>query len=290
VIKLICLDIDGTLTNAAKEITPKTLDALRCAQEAGVTLALASGRATRGLDRFADMLDMRSHHGIYVSYNGAQVIDCQTREVWFDQTIPVELARRVLTHMRNFPQIRAMIDHGDHMYVENVYDCNITFGGGSYVGNVGEQLNVYDYEAHGNEFELCEMRGMAERLDWEPNKILTLADPDYLQEHHEDFAAPFANTLSCMFTGPFYFEFTPQGVDKSRAMREALVPRGILPEDIIAFGDGQNDRTMVEYAGIGVAMGNAVDELKEVADEVTLSNEEDGIAHALYRHLPEVFE
>lgn len=288
-IKLILLDIDGTLTNSKKVITPKTHDALIRAQEAGVRLVLASGRATRGLDRFADMLDMREHHGLYVSYNGAQVVDCQTREVLFNQAIAVDDARSVLEHMARFPRIRAMIDRGDYMYVENVFDSNIKFGGGAYADNDAPDFNVYDYEAHGNGFLLAEKHNMAHTLDWEPNKILTLADPEYLEAYAEEFAAPFRDRLSAMFTGPFYFEFTPKGVDKARALREAFEPRGFSPSEMIAFGDGQNDASMCEYAGIGVAMGNAVPELKAVCSEVTDSNEDDGIAYSLYRHLPEVF-
>jgi len=287
--KFILLDIDGTLTNKDKVITPKTHDALMKAQEAGVRLILASGRPTRGLDRFADMLDMRQHNGLYVSYNGAQVIDCQTREIYFNQTLTVEDAKAVLTHMKNFPEIRAMIDKGDHMYVENVFDGQIHFGGGHYVGNDAPLFNVYDYEAHNNGFELCEMFNMADRIDWEPNKILTLADPEYLQANYEAFAEPFKDRLSCMFTGPFYYEFTPMGVDKARALKEALETRGYSPEDMIAFGDGQNDMSMCKYAGVGVAMENAVQELKDVCDEVTLSCNDDGIAESLYKHMPELF-
>ena len=288
-IKLILLDIDGTLTNSQKVITPETHDALIRAQEAGVRLVLASGRATRGLDKFADMLDMRQHHGFYVSYNGAQVVDCETREVWFNQAISVDDARAVLAQMKKFPRIRAMIDRGYYMYVENVFDCNIKFGGGSYVANEGADFNIYDYEAHNNGFLLAEKRDMATTLDWEPNKILTLADPDYLKAHAEEFAEPFRDRLASMFTAPFYYEFTPKGVDKARALREAFEPRGYASDEMIAFGDGQNDASMCKYAGIGVAMGNAVPELKAACDEVTDSNEEDGIAHSLYKHLPEVF-
>ena len=288
-IKLILLDIDGTLTNKDKVITPRTHDALMRAQEAGIRLVLASGRPTRGLDKFADMLDMRSHHGLYVRYNGAQVVDCESREVWFNQAMSVEDARAVLTQMRKFPRIRAMIDHGDYMYVENVFDCMIKWGGGAYVGNDAPDYNVYDYEAHNNGFQLAEYFDMADRIDWEPNKILTTGDPDYLKEHAEEFAAPFAGRLSAMFTGPFYFEFTPLGIDKARAMKEAFESRGYSPDEMIAFGDGQNDASMCKYAGTGVAMANAVDELKAVCDEVTLSNEEDGIAASLERHLPELF-
>ena len=87
-----------------------------------------------------------------------------------------------------------------------------------------------------------------------------------------------------MFTAPFYFEFTAQGIDKAKALDTVLIPRGYKKEEMIAFGDGHNDATMVEYAGIGVAMANAVDDLKAVADEVTRSNEEDGIAYTLNKY------
>ena len=101
--------------------------------------------------------------------------------------------------------------------------------------------------------------------------------------------APVSYThLSCMFTGDFYFEFTAQGIDKAKALDTVLSPMGYRREEMIAFGDGHNDASMVNYAGIGVAMANAVDDLKGIADEVTLSHDEDGIAASLYKHMPEI--
>lgn len=91
-----------------------------------------------------------------------------------------------------------------------------------------------------------------------------------------------------MFTGPFYFEFTAQGIDKAKALDAVLKPMGYKQEEMIAFGDGQNDASMVKYAGLGVAMANAVDELKEISQYITGSNDEDGIADALYKFIPEL--
>ena len=102
--------------------------------------------------------------------------------------------------------------------------------------------------------------------------------------------APFKDTLSCMFTGPFYFEFTAQGIDKAKALDAVLKPMGYKQEEMIAFGDGQNDISILTYSGHGIAMENAVDELKEIADEITLSNENDGIAHTLYEKIPALKE
>ena len=91
-----------------------------------------------------------------------------------------------------------------------------------------------------------------------------------------------------MFTSAFYFEFTAKGVDKAKALSAVLPSLGIAREELIAFGDGHNDLSMLQYAGIGVAMANAVPQLKDAADEVTLSNNADGIAAALLKHIPEL--
>ena len=96
---------------------------------------------------------------------------------------------------------------------------------------------------------------------------------------------PFIGKLSSMFTAAFYYEFTAQGIDKANALNEVLVPMGINPEDTISFGDGQNDLSIINFAGIGVAMGNAVENLKKAADVITLSNDEDGIAYVLEKYL-----
>ena len=96
---------------------------------------------------------------------------------------------------------------------------------------------------------------------------------------------PFKDTLSCMFTADFYFEFTANGIDKAKALDTVLIPRGYKREEMIAFGDGHNDASMVKYAGIGVAMANAKLAVKEQADFITLSNEEDGVAHVIEQFL-----
>ena len=101
-------------------------------------------------------------------------------------------------------------------------------------------------------------------------------------------AAPFEGELTAMFTAPVYFEFTPLGVDKVRALKDTFEVLGIDRSEVMSFGDAQNDLSMIEWAEIGVAMGNAVDEVKAKADYVTLDNNSDGIAHALEELVPEL--
>lgn len=92
---------------------------------------------------------------------------------------------------------------------------------------------------------------------------------------------PVANDVSSMFTAPFYFEFTPKGINKSTALHGVLTKLGIPSGEMMAFGDAQNDAEMLDMAGMGVAMGNADDALKDIADYITLSNNDDGVAHAV---------
>ncbi|MBC1568379.1 HAD family phosphatase [Listeria sp. FSL L7-0233] len=273
----IILDIDGTLLNDDKKISAKTKEALITAQQNGVKLILASGRPTTGMHLYAEQLEMEKYHGLLVSYNGAKVVDCQTKEELFNQALTVSEGKAVLEHMKNF-EVKVMIDKDDYMYVNDVFDC--------YVPYKGEEINIIQYESRGGNFKLCEKDDLAAFLDYRISKILTAGDPAYMQENYQAMMAPFKDSLNCVFTADFYFEFTAQGIDKAKALDTVLTPLGIHPENIIAFGDGHNDITMVEYAGTGIAMSNAVPELKAAASSVTLSNNEDGIAHVLNSLIP----
>lgn len=278
-IKVIIMDVDGTLTNGKKEITKKTKNALIKAQELGITLILASGRPTSGLMDFARELDMDKHDGLLVSFNGSKVVDCQTNKVLFNETMSIEEGQAVLEHMKKF-NVKPMIDKGNYMYVNNVFDNEILVN--------GEPFNIIQYESRGGKFKLCEKDDLVAFADYPLNKILTAGDPDYLQENYKNMMEPFKDKLSCMFTAPFYFEFTAKGIDKAKALDTVLSPMGFKREEMIAFGDGHNDASMIEYVGIGVAMENAVDDLKSIANEVTLSNEEDGIAYTLSKYIKEI--
>lgn len=277
-LKAILLDIDGTLTNDEKKITPRTVAALKAAQDKGVILVLASGRPGQGLHAFADALDMKSHNGVFVAFNGAKSFNYQTGEVYFEQAMTVDQGRRVLEHMKSF-DVASCIDHGEYMLTNNAYFT---------IERDGAPWLIVEYESHNNGFLVREERDLPTTVDWGINKILNAGQPEYLQQVWQEMAAPFEGELSAMFTAPFYYEFTPLGVDKSRALRETFAALGIDQSEVAAFGDAQNDRTMIEWAGCGVAMGNAVDEVKAVADYVTLSNNEDGIAAALEHLYPEL--
>ena len=101
-IKVIIMDIDGTLVNDEKVITPLTKETLLKAQDKGVRLVLASWRPTSGLLKLAEELDMENHHGLFVCFNGSKVVDCQSHETLYNHAISVEDSKAVLEHLKNF--------------------------------------------------------------------------------------------------------------------------------------------------------------------------------------------
>lgn len=279
--KLILLDIDGTLFNSKHVITDETKRALLKAQESGLRLIIASGRPENGLHKIADSLDMEDNNGILISYNGAMVSDYETKEIIYEKRMSKEDARDVLTHLKKFEGLRAIVDKDEYMYVEDVYNCYLDLEDGKF--------NIIQHESRGNGFMLKEVENLADFIDFPVAKILTAGNPEYLQDNFKLMREPFEGKLSSMFTAPFYYEYTAKDVDKSEALKASVEKLGYSSDEMIAFGDGENDITMVDYAGCGVAMGNAIDSLKEVSDYITLSNDQDGIAYALKNILPELY-
>ena len=280
-IKVIILDIDGTLLNSAKIIDDKTKAALKKAQKLGIKVILASGRPTSGLTELGEILEMDKYNGLFVSYNGSKVIDCNNGKTLFNAPLTIKDGKEVLEHMKKF-DVFPMIDKEEYMYVNNVFSKPIH--------PLGKPLNVIEYEARGGNYLLCEKEDLAEFLDYEVNKILVAGEPDYLQDNYLEMMEPFKNTLSCMFTGLFFFEFTAKGIDKAKALDTVLKPMGYTKEEMIAFGDGMNDMSMLEYVGTGVAMENAAQEVKDIAQYITTSNDDFGVAKALYKYIPELKE
>ena len=229
------------------------------------------------MERFSKELKLDQHHGLLVSYNGACVTDCATNETLFSQSMSDEVGKEILAHLAKF-EVKPMVAHKDYMYVNNVYDCMIT-------APPHGLRNIIEYESRSGNFKLCEVDNLAEFVDFPLHKILVAGEPEYLEENWKEIMLPFEGRVSGYFSAPFYFEFTDKGIDKAFALDKSLQPLGINSENVISFGDGENDTSIIAYAGVGVAMGNAIDALKASANEITLSNNDDGIAHMLERYL-----
>lgn len=260
--KLIALDLDGTLKNSENKISPKTRDALIQCEKLGIKIVLASGRPTPGLRHEAKELDLKQYEGYILSFNGARVSDYKTGEIIYDKALTVEQAHEMIKRAKDF-NLAAMTYLDNDLITDQAED--------SYVQG----------EAKLNDMGLRQVDEFLQFVDFPVNKVLLAADPEYVAKVLDEFKAPYEDTLSIYRSAPFYIEIMAQNIDKAASLDRLVQHLGIKQEEVIAFGDGYNDLSMIEYAGMGVAMGNAVDEVKSRANKITLSNDEDGIAYML---------
>lgn len=263
--RLIALDLDGTLTNSDKVITPHTFEVLMRAQAAGVRLVLCSGRPTYGIAALARQLKLEENGGFVLSCNGANIIDWTTGDLLFRQ--PLEA--------RFLPQLLGLADaHGLPL---------LTYRGDCILATRNDSPYL-DEEARINQMPVevaTDFIAEASSLEGGAPKCLIPGDPELLVELEEKMKTIFGDTLSISRSAPFFLEIMAPGVGKDHSLARLLAYLALSREQLIAFGDGFNDLTMLRFAGMGVAMANAADEVKAVADFVTLSNDEDGVGHAV---------
>lgn len=261
-IKLIALDLDGTLNNDQKQITTKTHAALMEAQRRGIRLALASARPSPGLFRERDCLQMQKFGGLLMSYNGGRITEAATGRVLFETAMDLQQAKFVLRKLEQLP-VTPILDDGIEFFVTDPDGYKVS------------------YECRNNNMTCRCVENLAEFLSVPPVKILMSVPPEQLKQVQEQIVAFLPKELSVVQTAAFYLEVIPSQINKGQGIRSICSVLGIRPEQVMAFGDAENDIPMLRVAGIGVAMGNAADAVKAAADYVTRSNNEDGVAAAL---------
>lgn len=264
--KLIAMDLDGTLNNDQKIITEKTKAALMAAQAAGIRLALASARPSPGLFKERDILRLQDHKGILMSYNGGRIVDAEDGRVLFETAMDLKETKQVLRNLENLP-VTPILDDGVQFYVTDKNGFKV------------------DYECANNNMACTEVENLADFLSFAPIKILMSVDPAVIGEIQKRIAQLLPQSLTVVQTAPFYLEVIPRSINKGQGIRDICKVLGIGTEEVIAFGDAENDIPMLLASGMGVAMGNAAEAVKAAADMVTLSNNDDGIAFALQQLL-----
>ena len=264
--EIIALDIDGTLTNSQKEITPKTLEALLRIQKAGKKVVLASGRPTPGLAALANQLQLDQFGGYLLAYNGAKIINYKTKEVIFNQTVPLDM-------------IPKLYDFA----AENEVGI-ITYNPEGVIS--GRAIDDYiAYEARLNGIPVREETNFKTFVNFPVNKCLMTGEANYMAQMEEKLKGLYGDILNIYRSEAFFLEIMPQNVDKANSLSHLLDHLGLAKDQLIACGDGYNDMSMIEYAGLGVAMANAKDEIKAVANHITLSNDEDGVAAVIDQYM-----
>lgn len=264
--KMLVLDLDGTLTNSEKKITARTKKLLRKMQEKGHIVVLASGRPTPGVNPVAEELELGKYGGYTLSYNGGRITDCKTGEVIYTNTLPRELVSE-LFEMAEELGIGIMTYDKDGIIAGTKHD------------------KFMELEARINGLEIRHFDQPVDHVTGAVNKCLGTAPVEIAPEIEEKFRERFGDRMTVGRSEPFFIELLPQGVDKAESLSVLLKKLGLSRQDMIACGDGFNDVSMIEYAGVGVAMANAQEPVKEAADYITLSNDEDGVAHVIEKFI-----
>lgn len=264
--KLLALDLDGTLTNSKKEITEHTLQTLIEAQEQGVKLILASGRPTYGVAPLADKLQLNRYEGYVLSYNGGEIVDWKTGEMMYKNLLDPQ----VLPYLYQCAK--------DNGFAIVTYD-------GKYILTENPDDEYVLKEAILNVMQIKRVDNFLEAIKHPVAKCLITGEPTRLALLEKEMRQHLAGKMGVFRSEPYFLELVPEGIDKAESLAVLLKEIGIVREELIAIGDGFNDQSMIQYAGLGIAMGNAQDVVKQHADWVTLTNDEDGVAYAVEKFI-----
>lgn len=263
--KVLALDLDGTLTNSEKIITPRTKAALMEAQRQGLRLALASGRPTEGIRPLAEELEMARWGGFILSFNGTQIWDLQSGKILYQRVLDLEriptiygLAKKYQVGLLSYKDGAVLTETPDDPYIE--LECRV------------------------NKMPFTAVPSFVDAITEPVPKCLMTGEGSHMAE----IEGPIRDALpglSVYRSEAYFIEIMPEHIDKAYSLEQLLKIQGFARDELAACGDGFNDISMIRYAGLGIAMANAVPAVKEAADFVTASNDEDGIALAVERLL-----
>ncbi len=264
------LDIDGTLVGSDKQVSETTRQAIIAAQERGKTVAIASGRSISGIRKTASRIALERFGGYVIAYNGTTVINCKTGECVYNQTVDTSLIKPVYEAAKE-AQVGILVYHDPAKELV--------------AGNGVDQYIQMDAQAC--DVSIREVNDFVKQIDFPINKFLLTGEPSYMIEVEKVMKEKFGDRMNVFRSDPYYVELLPKYVDKGVAVDKLVKYLDLKRERVICVGDSYNDLPMLQYAGMGVAMGNAQNTVKEAADYVTASNDEDGIVQIIDKFMTE---
>lgn len=262
--KTLAMDIDGTLTGSDKNISPVTKAALMRMMEQGHRVVLASGRPLTGIRRYERELELERFGGYVLAFNGGCIVECRTGEILGKSVLDREL----------LPDLYAFAKERGCGLATHVRDVSVS---------AFEPDQYIDLEARINGMTVVKPENFVEYVDFEMYKCLMTADPSRAAGLERELREKCRDRADVYRSDPYFIEIMPRNVDKGASMEKLLAIMGADREDVICCGDGYNDISMIKFAGVGVAMGNAQPPVKAAADWVAPSNDEDGIAWVVER-------
>ncbi|MDE3089739.1 MAG: HAD family phosphatase [Chloroflexota bacterium] len=254
--RLIAADLDGTLRAEQQPFTPRVRMAVQRAQARGVRIVMATGRMFRTAEPYARDLGLIDP---IICDHGATIRDLLTGELLFEQNVPREFVPRLAARKPEHGTL--VVCQAEEFYVSELTEDAIRF-----VGLYREHLHAVP--------ELTALPG-------EPQKIVFIHPPAITDRLFVELARLFGRELQVVQSFERYVEVTHRAVSKGNAVEWLARRWEIAPASVIAMGDQDNDRSMIEWAGLGVAMGNAVESVKAIADFIAPSAADDGVADVI---------
>lgn len=263
--RLLATDIDGTLVTKDKRLTPRTAESVRRFMENGGVFVLATGRSTAGAEPFARELRLRGFGGYLISYNGCEVTDLRSGECIFRKFLELPQLPQIFEAARR-QGLPLTTYHGDMIVTERADDP------------------YFQIEVNVNHMEVRRVASLEAEVTYPVPRFLITGEPQEL-DAAERLIRPVLKGVGLSHTMPYFLELVPPGVNKGSALRWLARRLGVERDELMACGDGGNDLELLRAAGVGVAMANARQPLKDAADFVTLSNEEDGLVFAMQKFI-----
>lgn len=261
--KLVAIDFDGTLLRSDASVSERTLAAVRAASQAGIRSMIVTGRPPRWLHPIADLLE---HRGTAIAANGALVVDLSTLKVLDIHYVDRAAAATVIERLRkSFPDVTFGVERPNGFAHERGYPRGI---------RRSERMPQVAY-----------VDTVDELLSEPPIKILARVPSVPVDDAARTAIEVLDGVANVYFSSIDLLEIAPAGVSKASALERIAGQWGISSDDIVAVGDMPNDIPMITWAGFGVAVANAHPQVRAVADHITASNDDDGVALLLERLL-----
>lgn len=259
--KLIAVDMDGTLLNENKEISHRCRKAISRLKEEGKKIVLATGRPLNGVMRYLEKLNLFDDNDYVIAFNGALVQGTKSKRIIFHQPLSLEAYKELYKVSRELGlNIHALTEKSVLTPKNNPFT------------RIESEINqIPIVECAIEEIDSSTMIVKVMFID-EPEKLDAALPmiPEWVREKY-----------TILRSAPYFLEFLDKRVNKGVGVSAVAKQLGLKREEIICVGDAGNDLDMIRYAGLGVAMGNAFDEIKSEADYITHTNEEDGVAHVI---------
>lgn len=266
-IKMIMLDIDGTLLTNDFLVTKDTLDALKKAKAMGIIVGIATGRDVVATMRNLKLWKMDGVASYIVGEGGSQIYDLEKDVITTNNQIDGDLILEIMCHYKDM-DVSFSIPLDGNLY---------------YFDKENEYLNFISNKEHLRMIKV----DAKEFLKTPKPKIMIACNPSYMPkvlERSKTFSNPKFKFAS-LITSSFIYEYLDPNVSKSNGIKSICKTLGFSIDNVLSFGDQDNDIDMISSSGIGVAMGNGSEGAKKAADFVTLDNNHDGIAYYLNKYI-----